>query len=82
MFESDQEYLCENSQADKKACKFKSGKVILNQSVDREQMIGLLATGRTSLLDQFISRRGRPFKAWLVLQDGKVNFEFPEREES
>jgi len=81
VFESDKDYLCEKSQAEKKPCKFKSGKVILNQSVDREQVQALLATGRTSLLEQFISRRGHPFKAWLVLQDGKVAFEFPEKEE-
>ena len=80
MFESDTDYLCENSQKEKKPCRFKTGKVILNQPVDREQAQALLATGRTALLDQFISRRGRPFKAWLVLLEGKVTFEFPETE--
>jgi DNA topoisomerase-3 len=80
IFESETDYLCENSQAEKKPCKFKSGKMILNQPVDREQIQALLTSGRTALLDQFISRRGRPFKAWLVLQDGKVGFEFPEKQ--
>jgi DNA topoisomerase-3 len=46
-------------------------------------MIKLLQEGRTDLLSKFISKRGRPFSAWLVLDEsGKVTFEFPEREES
>src|SRR5437870_6669780 len=32
----------------------------------------LLETGRTDLLERFISRKGRPFKAFLVLTDKKT----------
>jgi len=39
----------------------------------------LLSTGKTDLLDGFISKRGRPFSAYLKLEDGKVGFEFPEK---
>ena len=40
----------------------------------------LLATGRTDLLNQFVSRKGRKFKAFLVKQpDGKIGFEFQAR---
>ena len=82
VFESATSYVCEQSQAEKKPCKFKSGKVILEQSVDRAQMAKLLAEGRSDLLADFMSRRGNKFKAWLVMDDqGKVTFEFPEREE-
>ncbi|MGC2352739.1 MAG: topoisomerase C-terminal repeat-containing protein [Candidatus Udaeobacter sp.] len=35
--------------------------------------------GKTDLLDGFISKRGRPFSAYLKLEDGKVGFEFPEK---
>ena len=81
VFESEKDYLCENSQADKKPCKFKTGKTILQRSVEREQVAKLLAGGKTDLLDKFISKTGRPFSAWLVLDDmGKVSFEFPPRE--
>ena len=47
----------------------------------REQMRKLLTTGRTDLLDAFVSNRnGRRFKAFLVRQpDGKVGFEFAPR---
>jgi DNA topoisomerase-3 len=81
VFESETDYLCEKSQADKRPCKFKTGRVILQQPISREQAARLLETGRTELLDKFISRRGSLFKAWLVLQDGKVTFEFPDRED-
>ena len=42
----------------------------------------LLATGRTDLLNGFISKKGRRFKAFLVkTPDGKVGFEFQPRKE-
>jgi DNA topoisomerase-3 len=81
VFESERDYLCEKSQADKKPCKFKTGKTILQRPIEREQAVKLLTTGKTGLLEKFISKTGRPFSAWLVLGDGgKVGFEFPERD--
>jgi DNA topoisomerase-3 len=84
VFESDSQYLCERSQAEKKPCRFKSGKVILQQPVERAQMAKLLAEGRTDLLPKFVSAKtGRPFGAHLVVQDdGKVGFEFAARADS
>jgi DNA topoisomerase-3 len=61
------------------SCDFKSGKIILQQPVAREQMTKLLATGKTDLLDKFVSMRTRrAFKAFLAwdAEAGKVNFEF------
>ena len=63
-------------------CKFKSGKIILQQPVDAEQMQKLLATGKTDLLDKFVSMRTRrAFKAFLAwnAEEGKVAFEFEPR---
>ena len=60
-------------------CDFKSRKIILQQPVAREQMTKLLATGKTDLLDGFVSMRTRrPFKAFLAWdkEAGKVSFEF------
>ncbi len=65
------------------SCTFKSGKVILQQPVAREQMSKLLETGKTDLLDKFVSMRTRrSFKAFLAWdkEAGKVNFEFEQRE--
>ncbi len=61
------------------SCDFKTGTMILQQPVDPEQMQKLLATGKTDLLDKFVSMRTRrPFKAMLAwdAEAGKVNFEF------
>jgi len=61
------------------SCSFKSGKIILQQPVEREQMTKLLETGKTDLLDKFVSMRTRRnFKAHLAWDKdaGKVNFEF------
>jgi DNA topoisomerase-3 len=61
------------------SCDFKTGKIILQQAVSREQVAKLLATGKTDLLDKFVSMRTRrPFKAYLAwnAEEGKVSFEF------
>ena len=82
VFDTEAGYLCEKSQADAKACKFKIGREILQQPIDAAQAVKLLADGKTDLLDKFISKAGRPFPAYLVMDDkGKVTFDFPPREE-
>jgi DNA topoisomerase-3 len=80
VFETDAAYVCEKSQVDKKPCKFKVNKAILQQPIDPPQLQKLLSAHKTDLLNQFISKAGRPFPAYLVMDDkGKVTFEFPER---
>ena len=80
VFETESAYLCERSQADKRACKVKIGKLILQQPIEREQALKLLEKRKTDLLSQFISKKGTPFSAYLVLDDaGKVTFDFPPR---
>jgi DNA topoisomerase-3 len=61
------------------ACDFKSGQIILQQPIERAQMQKLLATGKTDMLEKFVSMRTRrAFKAMLAWDPaaGKVNFEF------
>jgi DNA topoisomerase III len=79
VFEHGMNYVCENTP--RKKCDFRSGKVILRQEIQRAQMEKLLSSGRTDLLDGFVSNRnGRRFKAFLVKQpDGKIGFEFAPR---
>jgi DNA topoisomerase-3 len=73
-------YTCENAVGPKKSCDFRSGRLILQQPIEREQMKKLLETGRTDLLTGFVSKKGRKFKAFLVKQpDGKIGFEFQAR---
>ncbi len=81
VFELGMSYICEKSVGPEKTCDFRSGKVILQRPIDHDQMKKLLATGKTDLLERFISRKGRPFKAFLVLTDKKdVGFEFEKRQ--
>ncbi|MFP6557355.1 DNA topoisomerase III [Paraburkholderia sp. B3] len=82
VFEHGMSYVCEHSVANPKTCDFRSGKVILQQEIAREQMAKLLEEGRTDLLTNFkSSRTGRNFKAFLVKQsDGKIGFEFEKKE--
>ncbi len=76
-------YVCEKSvptnEQPTPSCTFKTGQVILQQPIEREQMHKLLETGKTDLLDKFVSMRTRrPFKAMLAWdkEADKVNFEF------
>ncbi|HZY17162.1 MAG TPA: DNA topoisomerase III [Ramlibacter sp.] len=87
VFEFGKNYVCERAvptpQQATPSCDFKSGQIILQQPVEREQMAKLLATGKTDLLDKFVSMRTRrPFKAFLAwdAEAGKVNFAFEPRE--
>jgi DNA topoisomerase-3 len=86
VFELGSNYICEKAvptaAQPTPTCDFKSGKIILQQPVAREQMAKLLATGKTDLLDKFVSMRTRrAFKAFLAWdkEAGKVNFEFEPR---
>lgn len=81
VFETPNAYVCEKAVGNARTCDFRSGRVILKRPIEREQMSKLLATGKTDLLDKFISKKGRPFSAYLVKQsDGKIGFEFEQRE--
>src|SRR5262245_29184232 len=80
VFEHGMVYTCENAVGPEKSCDFRSGRMILQQPIEREQMKKLLETGRTDLLTGFVSKKGRRFKAFLVKQpDGKIGFEFQPR---
>ena len=82
IFEHGANYVCEQSVGAHPTCDFKSGKVILQQPVPREEMTRLLVSGKTALLENFVSNKTRrKFKAFLVWdrKDGKVGFEFEPR---
>ena len=82
VFEHGVSYVCEKSVGPKRSCDFRSGRMILQQPVERTQMLKLLATGRTDLLTGFMSKKNRKFKAFLVKTPlGKIGFEFLPRAE-
>ena len=81
VFEHGNAYVCEKAVGTAKTCTFRSGKIILQQPVERGQMQKLLAGGRTDLLKEFVSARTRrKFSAFLVVgPEGKVGFEFEKK---
>ncbi|MEO8080779.1 MAG: topoisomerase C-terminal repeat-containing protein, partial [Caldimonas sp.] len=82
VYEHGASYVCEHSVGANVTCDFRSGKVILQQPVAREQMTRLLATGATDLLEGFVSNKTRrKFKARLAwdAKEGKVVFAFEPR---
>jgi DNA topoisomerase-3 len=83
VYEHGNSFVCERSVGPEKACDFRSGKLILQQPVERGQMQKLLAEGKTDLLTGFVSARTkRKFSAFLVRDKaGKVSFEFEPRAE-
>jgi DNA topoisomerase-3 len=82
VFEHGMAYTCEHAVGPERRCDFRSGRMILQQPIEREQMHKLLASGRTDLLTGFVSKKGRRFKAFLVKNpDGKIGFEFQPRKE-
>ncbi len=73
-------YACEKSVGTTRTCNFKTGKIILARPIEREQVTKLLEAGKTDLLTKFISKKGRPFSAYLIKNaDGKISFEFEQK---
>ncbi len=83
VFEQPMSYVCEKSVGPERSCDFRSGKVILQQPIERAQMEKLLAEGRTDVMRGFVSNRTRrKFSAFLVKKpDGTIGFEFEPRPE-
>src|SRR5207344_1385886 len=82
VYELGTNYVCEHSVGAHVTCDFKTGKVILQQPIGRDQVTKLLQTGKTDLLENFVSNKTRrKFKARLAWdgKEGKVGFEFEPR---
>jgi DNA topoisomerase-3 len=82
VYEHGSNYVCEHSVGAPVTCDFKTGKIILQQPVPAEEVTRLLTTGKTGLLENFVSNKTkRKFKAFLAYdaKEGKVSFEFEPR---
>lgn len=69
-------YFCENHKNTSASCKFNVKIEILRRHIEPDQVSKLLQTGRTDLLENFISNSGKAFSAYLVLASGRIVFEF------
>lgn len=55
------------------------GKTICQRAIPPEQALKIFREGKSDLLPRFISKKGKPFAAYLKLENGKVTFEFEPR---
>lgn len=73
-------YVCEKAVGSSRTCSFKMSKIILERPIEPDQVVKLLEKGKTDLLSKFISKKGRPFSAYLIRNaDGKIGFEFEQK---
>ena len=62
-------------------CKFRGvSKEMCKRPITPEEAKHILVNGKSELLEDFTSKRGRPFKAFLVRDNHRIKFEFPPRE--
>jgi len=78
IWETDAAFLCVPAKEGAKPIRM--GKLICQRTIPAEQAMKLFRDGKTDLLPRFISKKGRPFAAYLKLEEGKVVFEFAPRE--
>jgi DNA topoisomerase-3 len=59
---------------------FRVGRLMCKKEIPRETAVQLAEKGKTELIKGFISKKGRPFDAFLVRQGARIAWEFPPRE--
>ena len=80
VYETPAGYLSESALAGDQKKGLRISKIILGRRLDRDHISQLLASGRSALITGFISKKKKPFDAYLLLDaKGKLSFEFPPR---
>lgn len=76
--ESPKAYGCGNWKS--AGCKYTIWKTMSQREITLDEAKEIIANGRTGVLEGFVSKKGAPFTAALVMSpEGKVGFEFPDR---
>ncbi len=60
----------------KEGCKFQVSDYICNRVISKNNVIKMLRDGSSAKIEGFVSKNGKLFSAYLVLENGKVNFKF------
>ena len=58
---------------------FRVGRLMCQKAIPREAAILLVTVGKTELIQGFISKKGRPFDAFLKREEARIAWEFPPR---
>ena len=68
-------YACDNQE-----CKFRGlSQEMCKRKISTDEAKSILVDGKSAILEDFISKKGRPFSAYLKLDGNRVKFEFPPR---
>ena len=68
-------FACDNQE-----CKFRGlSQEMCKRNITADEAKIIFVEGKSKLLDDFISKKGRPFSAYLKLDGNRVKFEFPPR---
>jgi DNA topoisomerase-3 len=80
VYETPMAYMSESFMSGEIGKGLRISKIILQKEISAENIQQLLAEGKTALIRGFISKRKKPFDAYLLLdKNGKISFEFPPR---
>ena len=81
VYETDRAYICPDMASDKQKGGTRIAKEILQKEITSDQALKLFTKGKTDVIAGFISKKGRPFSAFLLLdkKTGKLGWEFPPR---
>ncbi len=80
VYETPMGYMSESALKGDEKKGLKISKIILSREINPEMISRLLNQGKTDLIEGFISKKRRPFDAYLLLEkNGKISFEFPPR---
>ena len=77
VYELENAFLCVPANGGKQ---IRMGKNICQRAIPADQALKIFREGKSDLLPRFISKKGKPFKAYLVLGEGKIGFEFEPRQ--
>jgi DNA topoisomerase III len=76
-------YACKVAMSDQKACNAKLPKELCKKAISEENALKFFTEGRTGLIEGMISKKNRPFSAFLTCKPGEkrlLGWEFPPRE--
>ncbi|HEV7866122.1 MAG TPA: DNA topoisomerase, partial [Chthoniobacteraceae bacterium] len=74
LYETENAFLCVPPKEGAKPIRM--GKSICQRAIPPEQALKIFRDGKSDLLPRFISKKGKPFSAYLKLEGEKVTFEF------
>jgi len=73
-------YVLRKKEGDDYKRTFRVGRIMCQKEITRDLAVQMIEQGKTDLIKGFISKKGRPFDAYLLKSGNRVRWEFPPRE--